>query len=50
VLEGLLPSRAARAMDVVRPYGFVVLYGLMLSGWLAVLIGGPYSMVMSWLL
>jgi len=50
VVEGLLPRSAARAMDVVRPYGFVLLYGLMLSGWLAVLIGRPYSMVMSWLL
>ncbi len=50
VLAGLLPSRVSGAFDVVRPYGFVVLYGLMLSGWLATLIGRPYSMVMSWLL
>lgn len=50
VLAGLLPARVSGAFDVVRPYGFVVLYGLMLSGWLAILIGRPYSMVMSWLL
>ena len=50
VLEGVLPARWSGAFDMVRPYGFLVLYGLMFSGWLAVLITRPYSMVMSWLL
>jgi Zn-dependent protease len=50
VLAGLLPRRLAVVFDVVRPYGFLVLYGLMLTGWLGVLITRPYLMVMSWLL
>jgi Zn-dependent protease len=50
VLSGLLPPRIADGVDAIRPYGFLVLYGLMLSGWLGILISRPYSMVMSWLL
>lgn len=50
VLAGVLPARAADALDAVRPYGFLVLYGLMLTGWLGALITRPYLMVMSWLL
>lgn len=50
VVAGLLPAPLARVFDVVRPYGFLVLYGLMLTGWLAILITRPYTMVMSWLL
>jgi Zn-dependent protease len=50
VLSGLLPRRLADVFDEVRPYGFLLLYGLMLTGWLAVLITRPYAMVMSWLL
>ncbi len=50
VLAGLLPSRAAEALEAVRPYGFLVLYGLMLTGWLGVLLTRPYTMVISWLL
>jgi Zn-dependent protease len=50
VLAGLVPPRVAAALEAVRPYGFLVLYGLMLTGWLGVLITRPYSMVMSWLL
>lgn len=50
VLSGLLPRRLGDVFDAVRPYGFLLLYGLMLTGWLAVLITRPYTMVMSWLL
>jgi Zn-dependent protease len=42
VLSGLLPPAAARGFDALRPYGFLVLYGLMLSGWLWTLIQPPY--------
>ena len=31
VLSGLLPRRAARAFDQIRPYGFILLYAVMLS-------------------
>lgn len=50
VLAGVLPARAAEAFGALRPYGFLVLYGLMLTGWLGTLIMRPYLMVMSWLL
>jgi Zn-dependent protease len=50
VLSGLLPRTLAEVFDMVRPYGFLLLYGLMLTGWFAVLITRPYAMVMSWLL
>jgi Zn-dependent protease len=50
VLAGLLPFRAAAALEMVRPYGFLVLYGLMLTGWLGLLLTRPYTMVISWLL
>jgi Zn-dependent protease len=32
VLAGLLHGRAAEAFDSLRPYGFVILYGLMFTG------------------
>jgi Zn-dependent protease len=35
VLAGLLPEHGARLIDQMRPYGFLVLYALMLSGVLA---------------
>ncbi|MEZ5287348.1 MAG: site-2 protease family protein [Vicinamibacterales bacterium] len=35
VLAGLLPSSGAAVLDRIRPYGFLVLYVLMLSGMLA---------------
>ena len=31
VLSGLLPRRLARAFDQIRPYGFILLYAVMLS-------------------
>jgi Zn-dependent protease len=41
VLAGLLPEGAARMFDSVRPYGFILLYALMLSGVLSQLIVPP---------
>ena len=35
VLAGVLPEQGARLIDQLRPYGFVILYALMLSGVLA---------------
>jgi len=35
VLMGMLPARAAEALEQVRPYGFLVIYALMLSGLLS---------------
>jgi Zn-dependent protease len=32
VAMGLLPIQAARAVNQLRPYGFIILYALMLTG------------------
>ncbi len=50
VLAGLLPEPLAAGFDRLRPYGFLVLYGLMLSGALGYLVGPPYTWMLSWLL
>jgi Zn-dependent protease len=50
VLAGLLPERLAAGMDRVRPYGFLLLYALMLSGGFGVIVGTPYFHLLSWLL
>ncbi len=50
VLSGLLRGPAARTFDALRPYGFVILYGLMFSGGLATLVGPPATLLLSWLL
>jgi Zn-dependent protease len=49
VLGGLLPYRLARQFDQVRPYGFLLIYALMLSGGLAYIVGPPYHFLVSWL-
>jgi Zn-dependent protease len=50
VLAGLLPDRAAHAFDALRPFGFFLLYGLMLTGVLSALILPPSAFVMGILL
>jgi Zn-dependent protease len=48
VLGGLLPRPLARQFDLVRPYGFLLLYLLMFSGGLSYVITTS-SLVASWL-
>ncbi len=50
VLSGLLTGPLARAYDGLRPYGFVILYALMLSGALSTIVSPPASMLLGWLL
>ena len=50
VLSGLLRGGPARVFDALRPYGFVILYGLMLSGGLWMLVSPPAQFLLSWLL
>ena len=50
VLSGLLPASAARQFDQIRPYGFLLLYGLLLSGWYERIIFPPVRFLRSWLL
>ena len=49
VLGGLLPIPLARMFDRLRPYGFVLLYALMLTGGLASIVDPPYRFLRSWL-
>jgi len=50
VLSGLLTGPAADAFDKLRPYGFVILYGLLLTGVLWTLVDPVQSVVLRWLL
>lgn len=50
VLAGLLRGPAANAFDSLRPYGFLILYGLMLTGMLTTIISPPATFLLSWLL
>jgi Zn-dependent protease len=49
-LSGLLRGPVSDAFDRIRPYGFLILYGLMFSGILTMIIGPPASFLLSWLL
>jgi len=49
VLRGLLPYRLASVFDRLRPYGFLLLYALMLTGGLEYLVAPPYRLLVSWL-
>ena len=50
VVRGLMHGRLAAGFDRLRPYGFVLLYGLMFTGVLSSLIGPPARVLMGWLL
>lgn len=50
VLSGLLRGPAATAFARLRPYGFLILYGLMFTGTLTMLISRPARFLLSWLL
>lgn len=50
VLAGVLTGPAANAFDRLRPYGFLILYGLMLTGVLWTIISPPATWLLSLLL
>jgi Zn-dependent protease len=50
ILAGLLPPPAARVFDRLRPFGFVFLYALMLTGGLEYLVVPPYNLLRNLLL
>lgn len=50
VLMGILPESMAALVDKLRPWGFLLLYGLMLSGLLAAIIFPVQRAVLNWLL
>jgi Zn-dependent protease len=47
VLAGLLPGPAAAALDAVRPWGFFILFALMMTGFLYRVIGPPAQFLFS---
>jgi Zn-dependent protease len=50
VLAGVLRGPVSDAYDRIRPYGFLILYGLMFSGVLTMIISPPANFLLSWLL
>jgi Zn-dependent protease len=49
VLAGLVPAQLADVIDGLRPYGFLIIYALMLTGTLWSLIGPLFFVLRSWL-
>ncbi len=49
VIGGLLPRRAAAAFDQIRPYGFLLLYALLLTDGFYYFVVRPSNLVRSWL-
>jgi Zn-dependent protease len=50
VLAGLLPGAAHDLFERIRPFGFLILYGLLLSGILFDIVGPVQDAVVGWLL
>lgn len=49
VLSGLLPRNLAARFDQIRPYGFLLLYALLLTDGYRYLVLPPYNFLRSWL-
>ena len=49
VLSGLLPPRLAISFNQLRPYGFLLLYALILTGGFETIVVPPYRFILSWL-
>ena len=50
VLAGLLPPNLAEVFNKIRPYGFLLLYALILSNGFSYIVLPPYRFILSWLL
>ncbi len=50
VLAGLLKGPVAQLYDSLRPYGFLILYALLLTGVFATVVTPIYAVVLGWLL
>jgi Zn-dependent protease len=50
VLAGLLPGRGSDVIDMIRPYGFLIIYGLLLSGILFSIVSPIQEAIVDWLL
>jgi Zn-dependent protease len=49
-LSGIAPEPVARAIDALRPFGFVLLYVLMFSGVLSAIVSPVQRAILGWLL
>ena len=49
VLAGLLPRSLAAVFNSLRPYGFLLLYALILTGGFSTIVLPPYRFILSWL-
>src|SRR5437868_7835108 len=49
VLAGLLPRSAASVFNQIRPYGFLLLYALILTDGFRLIVMPPYQFILSWL-
>jgi hypothetical protein len=49
VLSGLLPRHLAARFDQIRPYGFLLLYALVLTDGYRYVVLPPYNFLRSWL-
>ena len=49
VLAGVLPADLAGLFNKIRPFGFVLLYALVLSGGFEMIVLPPYRFILSWL-
>jgi Zn-dependent protease len=49
VLSGLLPYHLAKSFNRLRPYGFLLLYALILTGGFDYIVVPPYRFLVSWL-
>ena len=49
VLAGLLPYSLAVTFNRLRPYGFILLYALILSNGFEYVVIPPYRFILSWL-
>jgi Zn-dependent protease len=50
VLAGLLPGKGHEIFDRIRPYGFLIIYGLLLSGILWQIVDPIQDVIVGWLL
>ncbi len=50
VLSGLLRGNASEFYDRIRPFGFLIIYGLMFTGMLSAILGPPVNFIRSVLL
>jgi len=50
VLAGLLPGKGHELFDLLRPYGFLIIYGLLLTGILWQIVEPVQAVIVGWLL